>query len=95
VRPVVIAATACVAGALVFVSIDRPWESTLSARATAGALRVRLKTQDRFDCARPSGLPTPTEPDWDYICDDVTHPARDGYFVDVSANRIVQIQSAG
>jgi hypothetical protein len=37
-------------------------------------------------------MPVPGEPEWDYLCDDLTHPARQGYLVKTSGKRITAIQ---
>jgi hypothetical protein len=77
------------------VAIVQPWKGRLGPIETARLLEHRLRTHDEFDCSEPSGIPLPTEPDWDYICEDVTHPLRNGYFVKTSGSRITEIQSAG
>jgi hypothetical protein len=67
----------------------------LNAQQTATLLRTRLRTPDRFRCKEPSGVPNPGEPSWSYVCSDVTHPARQGYFVKTSGDRITDLQPNG
>ena len=77
------------------VAILQPWRGGLGPIETARLLQHRLQTGDEFDCSEPSGLPNEVGPQWDYICEDVTHPLRNGYFVKTSGKRITDIQSAG
>ena len=77
------------------VAILQPWKGTLGPAETANLLRHRLRTLDQFDCHEPSGLRQPGEPDWTYICLDLTRPDRQGYFIKTSGGRITEIQSAG
>jgi hypothetical protein len=77
------------------VAILQPWNGTLGPAETASMLRQRLQTSDQFDCHEPSGTRPAGEPDWTYICIDLSHSDRQGYFVLTSGKRITAIQPAG
>jgi hypothetical protein len=72
-----------------------PWGGSLGPNETANLLKKRLRTADRYDCGEPSGIPVPGEPSWDYACNDLTHPGRQGYLVKTSGKRITAIQPTG
>jgi hypothetical protein len=82
-----------VAGGLT--AILQPWKGTLGPIEAARLLRDRLRTPDQFDCHEPSGLTEEGQPDWTYICVDLSRPQREGYFVMVRGKRITEIQPAG
>lgn len=94
-RLLVAVIAACFAGGLAFLLVDRPWNPSLSAEEAARALQERLHRHDRFACERLTGLPNSTEPDWDYLCRDVTRPARMAYFVETDDDGIARIEVAG
>jgi hypothetical protein len=73
----------------------QPWQGSLGPIETAKLLQRRLRSPDQFDCREPSGMPVPGEPTWDYVCDDVTRPAAQGYLVKTSNSRITAIQPVG
>ena len=76
-------------------AILQPWKGTLGPIETANLLQRQLRSSDRYDCREPSGIPVSDEPSWDYVCDDVTHPARQSYLVKTSGKRITAIQPTG
>jgi len=77
------------------VAILRPGGGGLGPIETAKLLRQRLHTHDQFDCHEPSGIPQPGEPNWDYLCLDLSRSERPGYFVKTSDKRISDIAPAG
>jgi hypothetical protein len=72
--------------------VVQPWQGSLGPIEAAKQLQRRLRSPDQFDCREPSGMPVPGEPTWDYVCDDVTHPAAQAYLVKTSGSRITAIQ---
>jgi hypothetical protein len=76
-------------------AILQPWKGKLGPIETANLLQRRLRTTDRYDCREPSGMPVAGEPSWDYVCDNVTHPARQGYLVKTEGSRIIAIRPTG
>jgi hypothetical protein len=93
-RPLIAAVVLVLAGACVFLAVNKPWVSVSSQQA-ARALEQHLPTKDRYVCNALPGVPVAGEPDWTYECVDTTDPQRSGYFVLVHGGRVATIQPSG
>ncbi len=82
----------CVAGAVIV--ILRQTAPALDSSAAARAPRTRVRTSDRFVCNAPGGA-LDEMPDWDYLCEDASHPARMGYWVETGSHGITRLEPAG